>query len=115
MDESVAKVNPQMSTGYYSSFQKSLSQQLLHNSLLRVGIVIETFCSSQESAVIHAIGSPISNCCVTSLIIIKGEETSERDARDWLEHCRVTLTPDKVRIMYGHKGYKSILENATLV
>jgi predicted dehydrogenase len=101
----------------YASFQSSLSrsqQRLLHNSLLRVGIVIESCCSAQESAVIHAIGSPISNCCVTALIIIR-EETTEREARVWLENCRVTLTPDKVRIMYGQTGYQMVLLNPTLV
>ena len=122
-------MNPQMAAsssttavvgdGYYVSFQNTLrslsqQQQLLHNALLRVGIVIENCSSAQESAVIHAIGSPISNCCVTALVIL-AEKTTEAEARTWLEHCRVTLTPDKVRIMYGHMGYHLVLENPTLV
>lgn len=147
----------------YATFQDGLSelsqQQLLHNSLLRVGIIMETItdevfmASPQESAFIEAIGSPISNCCVTAFVIIEqsqqqqqqnetiaseeeGEgsrssvddvsssrhsgtnlarQQQEATARAWLDQSGCSRSPDKVRILYGHTGYKVVLDHPTLV
>jgi predicted dehydrogenase len=104
-----------------------------HNTLLRVGIVVEAISSTEagvvaasspeESSIIAAVGrSSISNCCVTSFVVLdnklqQGQNTSSQEAiaREWLEHSGCSPSPDKVRILYGPTGLQVVLDNPTLV